>query len=157
MEVALKPIGIIHSPFKSMDDAPFQGAGSKKICKIEVFKEFAEGLKDIEGFSHIFLIYLFDRSKGYSLKVVTPWDPEPHGLFTTRSPRRPNPIGISVVNLLDRKDNILIVKECDALDGSPLLDIKPYVPEFDIKPDAKPGWFEKSKLKEVYRGKVTKD
>jgi len=138
----LKPIGIIHSPYKSREEAPYQGCGREEICQVEVFKEFDEGLKDIEGFSHIILIYYFHKSEGYHLLVKTPWDIKPHGLFTTKSPNRPCPLGLSVVELVAREKNILKVKGLDAVAGTPLLDIKPYIPTVDIKTNAKAGWLE---------------
>jgi len=138
----LKSIGIIHSPYHDRAEAPCQGYGREEICQVEVFKEFEEGLKDIEGFSHIILIYWFHKSRGYSLRITTPWDTRLHGLFTTRSPDRPNPLGLSVVEVVAREKNILKVKGLDALDGTPLLDIKPYIPEIDKKSDVKLGWLE---------------
>ena len=141
----LKPIGVIHSPYHA-GQVPYQGCGREEIGEVEVFEQFAEGLKDIEGFSHIVLIYWFHKSRGYSLMVRTPWDTTPHGLFTTRSPNRPCPLGLSVVRLVAKKGNTLKVKDLDAIDGTPLLDIKPYVPTVDEKSDIKVGWLE-SKLK----------
>jgi len=138
----LKPIGIIHSPYETMGEAPFQGYKSEEISQIEVFKEFEEGLKDIEGFSHIIIIYWFHKSQGYHLLVKTPWDDSLHGLFTTRSPRRPCPLGLTVVELIAREKNILKVKGLDAIDGTPLLDIKPYIPSVDERLVVKPGWLE---------------
>jgi tRNA-Thr(GGU) m(6)t(6)A37 methyltransferase TsaA len=138
----LKPIGVIHSPYKDRGEAPFQGYRSRTISRIEVFKEFEEGLQDIEGFSHIIVIYWFHKSQGYHLLVKTPWDDIPHGLFTTRSPHRPCPLALTVVELVAREKNVLKVKGLDALDGSPLLDIKPYVPEADERPVTKSGWLE---------------
>ena len=138
----LKPIGVIHSPYHA-GQVPYQGCGREEIGEVEVFEQFAAGLKDIEGFSHIVLIYWFHKSRGYSLMVRTPWDTTPHGLFTTRSPNRPCPLGLSVVRLVARKGNILKVKGLDAIDGTPLLDIKPYVPTVDEKSDIKVGWLEK--------------
>jgi len=138
----LKPIGTIHSPYKHRREAPYQGNRSEEISQIELFKEFEEGLKDIEGFSHIIVIYWFHESQGYSLLVKTPWDDTLHGLFTTRSPYRPSPLGLTVAELIDRQKNILTVKGLDALDGTPLLDIKPYVVPIDEKAGVKAGWFE---------------
>jgi len=138
----LKPIGIIHSPYKNTGEAPYQGYRSEEISQIEIFKEFEEGLKDIEGFSHIVVIYWFHRSQGYHLSVKTPWDDSLHGLFTTRSPRRPCPLGLTVAELVAREKNILKVKGLDAIDGTPLLDIKPYVPSLDERSVVKPGWLE---------------
>ena len=138
----LKPIGIIHSPYKNTGAAPYQGYKSEEISQIEVFKEFEEGLKDIEGFSHIIVIYWFHKSQGYHLLVKTPWDDNLHGLFTTRSPHRPCPLGLTVVELVAREKNILEVKGLDAIDGTPLLDIKPYIPGVDERSVVKLGWLE---------------
>ena len=138
----LKPIGIIHSSYKSTGKAPYQGYKSEEISQIEVFKEFEEGLQDIEGFSHIIVIYWFHKSQGYHLLVKTPWDDIPHGLFTTRSPHRPCPLGLTIVELVAREKNILKVKGLDAIDDTPLLDIKPYVPRIDRRSVVKLGWLE---------------
>lgn len=138
----LMPIGVIHSPYKDGEQTPFQGCGQEEICRVEVFTDFEEGLKDIEGFSHIILIYWFHKSRGYHLVVKTPWDIKSHGLFTTRSPHRPCPLGLCVVELLAREKNVLKVKGLDAIDGTPLLDIKPYIPSIDAKKDIKVGWLE---------------
>lgn len=138
----LKPIGIIHSPYKDRGVAPCQGYRSKKISRIEVFREFEEGLQDIEGFSHIIVIFWFHKSRGYHLLVKTPWDDIPHGLFTTRSPHRPCPLGLTVVELVAREKNILKVRGLDAINGTPLLDIKPYIPSIDERSVVKPGWLE---------------
>jgi len=141
----LKPIGIIHSSYKNTDLAPYQGYKSEEISQIEVFEEFEEGLKDIEGFSHIIVIYWFHKSMGYHLLTKTPWDDIPHGLFATRSPHRPCPLGLTVVELVAREKNILKVKGLDAIDGTPLLDIKPYIPSVDERSVVKSGWL-KGKL-----------
>ena len=138
----LQPIGIIHSPYKNRGEAPYQGYKSEKISQIEVFKEFEEGLKDIEGFSHIIVIFWFHKSQGYHLLTKTPWDDSLHGLFATRSPHRPCPLGLTVVELVAREKNILEVKGLDAIDGTPLLDIKPYIPGVDERSVVKPGWLE---------------
>jgi len=138
----LKPIGVIHSPYKDRDEAPYQGYRRKKISSVEVFRDFEEGLQDIEGFSHIIVIYWFHKSYGYHLIVETPWDDIPHGLFTTRSPHRPCPLALTVVELLARERNILKVRGLDAIDGSPLLDIKPYVAAVDETSIVKYGWLE---------------
>jgi len=136
----LKPIGIIHSLYESREEAPHRGCEQDEICQIEVFKEFEEGLEDIEGFSHIILIYYFHKSRGYHLLVKTPWDMKLHGLFSTRSPNRPCPLGLSVVELVAREKNTLKVKGLDAIDGTPLLDIKPYIPSVDEKVQGEIGW-----------------
>jgi tRNA-Thr(GGU) m(6)t(6)A37 methyltransferase TsaA len=138
----LKPIGIIHSLYKNTRAVPYQGYKSEEISQIQVFKEFEEGLKDIEGFSHIIVIYWFHKSQGYHLLVKTPWDDSLHGLFTTRSPHRPCPLGLTVVELVAKEKNILKVKGLDAIDSTPLLDIKPYVPSIDERAVVKPGWLE---------------
>ncbi len=137
----LTPIGVIHSPYKNLSECPRQSSRSELIAEIEVFKPYAEGLKDIEGFSHIILLYWLHKSRSYSLLVHTPWDTEPHGLFATRSPNRPNPIGLSIVRLLSRAGNILRVRGIDAIEGTPLVDIKPFVPEFNAT-EASTGWLE---------------
>jgi tRNA-Thr(GGU) m(6)t(6)A37 methyltransferase TsaA len=138
----LKPIGIIHSPYKNTRAAPYQVYKSEEISQIEVFKEFEEGLRDIEGFSHIIVIYWFHKSQGYHLLVKTPWDDSLHGLFTTRSPHRPCPLGLTIVELVAREKNILKVKGLDAIDGTPLLDIKPYISGVDERSVVKPSWLE---------------
>ena len=140
----LKQIGVIHTPYKKSRECPCQAYKSGQIAEIEIFKEYEGGLKDVEGFSHLIVMYWLHKSKGYSLLVRTPWDTELHGLFTTRSPHRPNPIGISVVRLIEREGNKLRVEGIDAIDGTPLIDIKPYVPEFGEKElrEVKIGWLE---------------
>jgi tRNA-Thr(GGU) m(6)t(6)A37 methyltransferase TsaA len=141
----LEPIGVVHSTYKERIQAPYQGYRTREISRIEVFKEFEEGLKDIEGFSHIIVIFWFHKSQGYHLLVRTPWDEVLHGLFATRSPKRPCPLGLTVVELVSRKDNTLEVKGLDAIDGTPLLDIKPYIPAIDERAVVKLGWL-KGKL-----------
>jgi formylmethanofuran dehydrogenase subunit E len=138
----LKPIGIIHSPYKYREKASYAGYKSDKISRIEVFKELEEGLQDIEGFSHIIVIYWFHKSQGYHLLVKTPWDDIQHGLFATRSPHRPCPLGLTVVELVARENNILKVKGLDAIDATPLLDIKPYIPAVDKRMVVRPDWLE---------------
>jgi formylmethanofuran dehydrogenase subunit E len=146
----LKPIGIIHSPYKDMEKCPPQGR--EEVCKIQVFDQYAEGLSDVDGFSHLILLYCFHSAKGYSLSVKTPWDSERHGVFATRSPNRPNPIGFSVVELVERNGNQLTVKGLDALEGTPVLDIKPYLPEIDSKTGVRIGWVKNTDFSKVYRG-----
>ena len=141
-EIVLKPIGVIRSPYKTKEEIPCQGYKSDKVGKVEVFKEFEEGLVDIDGFSHLILLYLFHKSDGYSLKVKPFLDDTLRGLFATRSPRRPNSLGLSLVRLLSRKENILQIAQIDILVGTPLLDIKPYVPRFDERRNMKVGWLE---------------
>ena len=142
-EIKYIQIGIIHSPFKEPKGTPIQPRAAQGIDgTVEVFQEYTEGLKDIDGFSYVILVYHFHLSKESSLKVKPFMDDQTHGVFSTRAPNRPNPIGISVVQLVKVEGNILQVKDLDIVDGTPLLDIKPYVPEFDIRDAKKIGWLE---------------
>jgi tRNA-Thr(GGU) m(6)t(6)A37 methyltransferase TsaA len=127
---------------------PIQPTGASNVQgTVEVFLEFADGLKGLEGFSHIILLYHFHRVQ-ISQLIVTPFlDSQPRGVFATRAPKRPNPIGLSVVKLLSVKQNILHVENVDVIDGTPLLDLKPYVPEFDWHPADRVGWLEQAKGK----------
>jgi len=144
-EIKYKPIGVIHSPFKEPKGTPIQPAGAKGIDGIvEIFPEYAEGLKDIEGFSHVILLYHFHLSKGSKLIAKPYMDNETHGVFAMRGPNRPNPIGISVVRLVKVEGDMLHIQDVDIVDGTPLLDIKPYVPEFDTREVERIGWLEKS-------------
>ena len=145
MKITYRPIGVIHSPFKEPKGTPIQPKAAKGIKGIvEVFPEYQNGLKDIEGFSHIILIYHFHLSKNYSLEVKPYMDDRLHGLFATRAPTRPNPIGMSVVRLTEVKRNNLYIKDVDIVDGTPLLDIKPFVSEFSSEDIIKKGWLEKN-------------
>ncbi len=127
---------------------PIQPAGAAGVQgTVEVWPEFVEGLKDLEGFSHIILLYHFHRAREVRLTVVPFMDSEPHGVFATRAPKRPNPIGLSVVRLIRVERNVLYIENVDILDGTPLLDIKPYVPEFDPLPVERVGWLERAKGK----------
>jgi len=151
-EIVYKPIGVIRTPFKSPVGVPIQPSAGKGIKGlVEVFPEYIEGLKDLEGFSHIILIYHFHLVKKSLLRVIPYMDDEPRGVFATRAPARPNPIGISIVKLIKIEKNKLYVEDIDIVDGTPLLDIKPYVPEFDYRPKVRIGWLEKrvKKLKEM--------
>ncbi len=127
---------------------PIQPAGATGIGgTIEIFPDFADGLKDLDGFSHIILLYHFHKNRRFKL-IVTPFlDSRPHGVFSTRVPRRPNSIGLSIVKLLRIKNNILEIENIDILDKTPLIDIKPYVQEFDQPPANRFGWFEQAKGK----------
>jgi tRNA-Thr(GGU) m(6)t(6)A37 methyltransferase TsaA len=140
MKFELKPIGIVYTPYKDKKEIPCQGYKSDKIGEVEIFSEFEEALKDIEGFSHIYLIYYFHETTGYAPLVKPFLDAQKHGVFATRHYNRPNPIGISIVELIKRERNILRVRQIDVLDGTPLLDIKPYVPQFDKRMNVKIGW-----------------
>ena len=140
-EVKYKPIGIIHSPFRHPEGMPIQPTGAKEVVgTVEVEPEYCGGLKDIEGFSHIFLIYHFHLSERYSLEVRPYMDENTHGVFATRIPGRPNPIGVSVVQLAKVEGCTLHIQDVDVLDGTPLLDIKPYVPDFDVRKTEQTGW-----------------
>jgi tRNA-Thr(GGU) m(6)t(6)A37 methyltransferase TsaA len=140
MKLEFKQIGIIHSPFKAKEEAPIQPFKSDAIGEVEVFKDFEKGLEGIEQFSHIILVYHFHRIKDERLKVKPYLVDDIYGVYATRHPHRPNHIGISTVKLLKRKGNIIHVKNIDIVDGSPLLDIKPYVSAFDRRDNVKDGW-----------------
>src|SRR5512135_3130334 len=131
MSIEFKPIGIIHARNKSVADIPRQRSVHNETGQVEIYPEFEAGLNDIEGFSHLIVLYVFDQSQGYKLTVQTPWDDQPHGVFASRSQNRPNPIGMNVVRLVSRDGRILNVMGLDALDGSPVLDLKPYIPDID--------------------------
>jgi tRNA-Thr(GGU) m(6)t(6)A37 methyltransferase TsaA len=140
-----RPIGFIRSPFKNIAGMPIQPAGAANVTgTIEIDPEFAEGLQDLADFSHIILLYHFHQVQTSQL-IVTPFlDSQPHGVFATRAPKRPNPIGLSIVKLLSVEQNILHIENVDILDGTPLLDIKPYVPAFDQQPAERIGWLEQT-------------
>ena len=142
MEFNMQPIGIIHSPFAEKEETPIQPSRSQAIGSVEVYPEFMDGLKDLDGFSHIIIFYVFHQSSGFSLRIKPFLDDQERGLFATRYPARPNPIGISVVELKFVRDNYLTVEGIDVLDGTPLLDIKPYVPDFDMRMETRTGWYE---------------
>ena len=143
-DIKYSPIGVIHSQFEGLECTPIQPAGARGINgSVEVFPQYAEGLKDVEGFSHIILIYHFHLSGESSLTAKPYMDTESHGVFAMRGPSRPNSIGISVVRLVKVEENILRIQDVDIVDGTPLLDIKPYVPEFDIRDVENIGWLEK--------------
>jgi tRNA (adenine37-N6)-methyltransferase len=144
-EIKYKPIGVIHSPFKKPEGTPIQPAGASGVNGIvEIYPEYAQGLKDIEGFSHIILLYHFHLSGAGTLLVRPYMDDEMHGVFAMRGPSRPNAIGISVVRLVRVEKNKLHIQDVDVVDGTPLLDIKPYIPEFDIREVKKIGWLEEN-------------
>jgi len=143
-EVRYKPIGVIHSPFRDVKGMPIQPAGARGVTgTVEILPEYCAGLKDVDGFSHIILIYHFHISGQYSLEVRPYMDNNRRGVFATRIPGRPNPIGISVVRLVRVEGCTLHIRDVDILDNTPLLDIKPYVPEFDIREVERTGWLSK--------------
>ena len=137
----MEAIGILHTPHQSKPDCPIQPAYAAGASgRVELFEQYAEGLKDIEGFSHLYLLYLFDRADAIRLVRPTFLDDTPHGIYASRHPCRPNGIGLSIVRLLRREGHVLIVEGVDMLDATPLLDIKPYIPKFDAIPSADAGW-----------------
>ncbi|MCK4662851.1 MAG: tRNA (N6-threonylcarbamoyladenosine(37)-N6)-methyltransferase TrmO [Bacteroidales bacterium] len=143
-KITFFPIGTIYTPFEKKDNMPIQPNSAKNIKgKIVVNEEFSNGLKDLDGFSHIILIYNFHLSNEYSLNVIPFLDTEPRGLFSTRAPKRPNQIGMSIVKLDKIENNILFVSDIDVINKTPLLDIKPYVPDFDAPKNTKTGWYSK--------------
>ena len=143
-EIKLKPIGIIRTPYKEPKGIPIQGKFKKGVKgTIRLFPQYQAGLKDIEGFSHLILIYYFNRSKEERLVGKPFLEDKEHGMFAIRSPHRPNHIGFSIVRLEKVKGRIITFSEVDILDGTPLLDIKPYVGHFDSRDKVKNGWIEK--------------
>lgn len=143
-ELTVTSVGVIHSPFRRARGTPIQPvfAGGAEGW-VEVFEPFAAGLKDLEGFERIWLLYWFHRAERNGKLIVTPYlDSTPRGVFSTRAPSRPNPIGLSCVKLLGVDHNTLQVQGIDVLDGTPVVDIKPYVPRFDCFEGVRAGWFE---------------
>jgi len=142
--IQFRKIGTLYSPHKNTQDMPRQPKFAKGIQgKVVLEPEFIEGLRDLEGFSHIYLICYLHQIKGYKLTAIPPLDNKPHGVFASRSPNRPNPIGLSVVKLISIQDNVLTIEDVDILDGTPVLDIKPYSPTFDLDEKMRFGWLEK--------------
>jgi tRNA (adenine37-N6)-methyltransferase len=150
MDVTYHSIGIIRSPFRELGDMPIQPGGMESATgSADIFPEFAEGLKDLDGFSHVILLYHLHQVRRVDLTVTPFLDDANRGVFATRAPTRPNPIGLSIVRLVGIEDNMLLLSDLDILDGTPLLDVKPYVPEFDApRADIRLGWLEAA------RGKV---
>jgi tRNA (adenine37-N6)-methyltransferase len=141
MSIEYEPIGIIHTPFTDLEGMPIQPAGASGVeGTVEILPDYAEGLADLDGFSHVVLLYHFHRSTGFKLRVTPFLDDQPRGLFSTRAPKRPNPIGLSVVKLIRVEGPVVHVENVDVLDGTPLLDIKPYVPVFDEPQSVRTGW-----------------
>ena len=143
------PIGTIRTPFTDLKNMPIQPKGAREVeGQVVVKPEFAEGLKDLDGFSHLYLIYVFHKAPRTSLTVVPFMDTEPRGIFSTRSPLRPNHIGLSIVELVEVRDNVVRIKGADVLDDTPLLDIKPYIEPFEYVLESRSGWM-KAGRKEV--------
>jgi len=162
-KLVLEPIGTIHSPHTEESATPIQPVCAEGTRgRVEVFPQYNEGLDGVEGFSHLHLIYWFHRAErlrpfpeGQALKVVPYLDDVPRGVFATRSPRRPNPLGLSLVRLVERRGAELIVEDLDVLDGTPLLDIKPYVEGFDLRLGTRGGWTE-NVSEETFRRRGTR-
>ena len=143
MKIEIKPVGIIHSPFKTVENMPIQPSAAKDVSgTIEIFPEFTEGLADLDGFSHIYIIFHLHRVRGHKLRVIPFLDTVERGIFSTRSPARPNPVGLSVAEIISVKKNIIEIRGVDMLDGSPVIDIKPFVPDFESCENVRKGWFE---------------
>ena len=157
MKLELTPIGLIHSPHRQAEGTPIQprwAAGSEGT--VELFPEFAPGLRDLEEFARVWLLYWFDRARAARLEVVPYVDSQTHGIFATRAPSRPNPIGLSSVRLLAVEGSRLRVADLDVLDGTPVFDIKPYVPDFDVFPVKRVGWFTGARGTWIADGRFTK-
>lgn len=152
-ELRLRPIGFVRSPFAETSQIP-KGPGAEHTAegRLELTPEFEPGLQDIEGFSHLYVLWAFHRAQGHELLAIPPSDDRPHGVFATRSPRRPNPVGLTVVELLGREGRTLLVRGVDMLDGTPILDIKPYlssIPEARIRR----GWLAEAERRRPAAGK----
>ena len=142
-KIRYRQIGVIHSPYKEPSGTPIQPTAAKGVeGTVEISSEYVEGLRDVDGFSHIILVYHFHLSKECFLQVKPYMDDQRRGIFATRAPPRPNPIGISIVRLTKLEGSMLHIQDVDIVDGTPLLDIKPYVPEFDMREAEKIGWLE---------------
>lgn len=150
MKIHYQPIGVIRTPFSKPEGMPIQPSRAKGVRgTIELFPDYAEGLADLSEFSHIILLYHFHQARPFRLKIVPFLDTEERGLFATRAPSRPNPIGLSVVRLIGLEANQLAIEDIDILDGTPLLDIKPYIPEFDEQTEVRTGWLEKARNRQT--------
>jgi len=154
MEWTIKPIGVVRTPYASKSECPVQGqARPEAKGTVEVDEAYLPALDSIELFSHLYLIYVFDRAGAVELRRKPFLDDAAHGLFATRHPCRPNPLGLSIVRLLGRSGHVLHVAEVDMLDKTPIIDIKPYVPRFDERADATNGWLQKADLSDKPAGR----
>ena len=145
-KIQFQPIGIVHSPFTTLEQMPIQPTGAaSREGHIDIFSEYQDGLKDLDGFSHIVLLYHFHKAPRVDLTVTPFLDKQPRGIFATRAPTRPNPIGLSIVQLVRIEGRTIHLANVDILDGTPLLDIKPYVPQFDQPEDVSIGWLASAK------------
>ncbi len=146
MKIEYEPIGFVRSPYKDLKEIPRQPYFAKgKTGQVEIFPEYESGLRDLDGFSHIILVCHFHMSSEYRLQVVPSDETEIRGLFATRSPNRPNPVGISIVRLNKIENNILLISDLDILDGTPVIDLKPYVREFEKLSEVRNGWIDAGK------------
>lgn len=144
--ISLRKIGTLYSPYKNTDYMPRQPKFAEGVRGTVIIEpEFIEGLRDLDGFSHIYLICYLHKVQGYKLSAHPPMDNKSHGVFATRSPCRPNPISLSVVKLISIKENLLTIENVDILDGTPVLDIKPYTPTFNLDEPVRFGWLESAK------------
>lgn len=142
----VEPIGVIRTPFSSLEDMPIQPGGGRDVLgELLIEPRYCEGLADLDGFSHLYLIYLFHRAAGTKMRVIPFLDDRPRGVFATRAPVRPNHIGLSVVELVEVRDCKVKIRNIDVLDGTPLLDIKPYIEQFDGVAESRSGWMEAHK------------
>lgn len=157
MKLELTPIGLIHSPHREAEGTPIQPRWAAGVeGTVELFPEFALGLRDLDGFERIWLLYWFDRAREAQLEVVPYRDTQTRGVFATRAPSRPNPLGLSCVRLLAIEGPVLRVADLDVLDGTPLLDIKPYVPDCDVFPVERVGWFTRARGTRIADGRFAK-
>jgi len=146
MNIKYEPIGVIHSPFHTLEDMPIQPTSeASQPGMVEIFPQFVNGLADLAGFSHVYLIYHFHRVERTKLTVIPFLDTQLRGIFATRAPSRPNPIGLSLVELERVDDNRLYIAALDVLDQTPLLDIKPYIPEFEPQQNVRIGWVKQAR------------
>ncbi len=158
MKLELRPVGLIHSPHHQAEGTPIQPRWAAGIeGTVEVFTEFAPGLRDLDGFDRIWLLYWFDRVRAAQLEVVPYLDTQTHGIFATRAPSRPNAIGISCVRLLAVDGATLRVADLDVLDGTPLLDVKPFIPDYDVFPVERVGWYAHARGTGIADGRFAKD
>ncbi|MGB6068233.1 MAG: tRNA (N6-threonylcarbamoyladenosine(37)-N6)-methyltransferase TrmO [Desulfomonilaceae bacterium] len=154
--ITYNPIGVIRSPFKELEGMPIQPSGAIGAPgTVELDPEFAAGLKDLSGFSHIILVYHFHQSAGYALEVKPCLDTQLRGVFATRAPKRPNSIGLSIVRLVRVEGSTLYVEDMDILDGTPLLDVKPYIPEVDTRSAERIGWLSE-KVQQIPQARADK-
>ena len=150
MKIEYQPIGFVHSPHETASGTPIQPSRARGVeGTVEINEEYAGGLSDLDGFSHIILICHLHKASTFKLRVVPYLDTEPRGLFATRAPSRPNPIGLSVVRLLEVEGRRLRIEGVDRLDGTPVLDIKPYIRDFDEETDIRCGWIDDVKSRET--------